>query len=42
VGNIHGVQISFFSFSAYQNEHETYITMGMFSCVKWTERKLNT
>jgi len=45
VGNICGVQISFFSFSAYQNEnltHETYVMMGMFSCVKWTERKLNT
>ena len=42
--NIPGVQISFFSFSVYQNEnltYETYVMMGVFSCVKWTERKLN-
>jgi len=39
-GNICGVQISFFSFSVYQNKnltHETYVMMGVFSCVKWTE-----
>ena len=39
-GNIRGVQILFFSFSVYQNEnltHETYVMMGVFSCVKWTE-----
>jgi len=44
-GNIRGVQILYFSFSVYQNEnltHETYIMMGVFSCVKWTEQKLNT
>ena len=39
-GNIRGVLVLFFSFSIYQNEnlpHETYITMGVLSCVKWTE-----
>jgi len=39
-GSIRGVQISFFSFSVYQNEnltHEMYIMMSVFSCVKWTE-----
>jgi len=44
-GNIRGVQILFFSFSVYQNKnltHETYVIMGVFSCVKWTEQKLNT
>ena len=33
------------SFPLYQSEnltHEMYIMMGVFSCVKWTERKLNT
>jgi len=42
MGNIRGVQISFFSFSVYQTEnltHEAYVTMGVFSCVKWTEQK---
>jgi len=45
VGNFRGVQIPFFLFLVYQDEnltHETYIMMGMFSCGKWTERKLNT
>ena len=44
-GNFRGVQISFFSFSVYRNEnltHETYVMMGVFSCVKWAERKFNT
>jgi len=39
-GNIRELQISFFSFSVYQNEnltHETFVMMGLFSCVKWTE-----
>ena len=39
-GNIRGVQILFFLFSDYQNEnltHKTYVMMGIFSCVKWTE-----
>ena len=38
VGNFCGVQISFFLFSVYQNKnltHETYVMMGVFSCVKW-------
>ena len=45
VGNFCGVQISFFPFSVYHNEnltHEMYVMMGVFSCVKWTEWKLNT
>jgi len=44
-GLVHVVQILFFSFSVYRNEtlaHETYVMMGMFSCVKWTNQKLNT
>jgi len=43
-GNIRRVQISFFSFSVYQNEnltHETYVMMGVLSGVKCTEQKLN-
>ena len=41
--NIRGVQISFCSFSVYQNEnltHETYVMMGMFSCVKMDRTKI--
>ena len=37
-GNIRWVQSSFFSFSVYQNKNltpEMYVTMGVFSCVKW-------
>ena len=40
-GYICGVQISFFLFSVYQNENltnETYVTMGVFSCVKYIDR----
>jgi len=40
VGNIRGVQISFYSLLIYNNEnltHKTYVKMGMFSRVKWTE-----
>ena len=42
---IRGIQISFFSFSVYQNKnlrHETYVMMGVFSRVKWIEQQLNT
>jgi len=44
-GNTHGVQILFFSFSVYQDEnltHETYVMMGIFSCVNWTEKIKHT
>jgi len=40
-GNIRRVQISFFSFSVYQDEnltHETYVMMVVFSCVKGTTK----
>jgi len=41
VRNIRGIQISFFSFSVYQNlTREMYIMMGMFTRVQWTERKI--